>query len=282
MGEQSFVCGGHHSGNFLDRLTHGLLHAMDHAYGADDLCRRPGLLQKLDPRIKLVGALTLIVVSVAVKSLVVLAVMFLIAVALALMSHVTLSRLCKQIWLGVLTFTGMIALPAVFLVPGDVLVRTPVLGWPLTMQGIRSAAFLVGRAETAATFALLLVLCTPWPHVLKALRACRVPVVLVVILGMTHRYIFVFLTAASQMFEARRSRMVGRLDPRERRRVATASAGVLLSKALHMSTDIHLAMIARGYRGEVHLMDEFQAKLIDWIALSSVAAIAIFALWLQS
>jgi hypothetical protein len=39
------------------------------------------------------------------------------------------------------------------------------------------------RAETAATFSVLLVLCTPWSFVLKALRVLRLPIVLVVILG---------------------------------------------------------------------------------------------------
>ena len=47
-------------------------------------------------------------------------------------------------WAPVLLFTGAIALPAIVLVP----------------QGFRSAAFLVLRAETAATLSALLVLTT--------------------------------------------------------------------------------------------------------------------------
>ncbi len=271
-----------HDGAFLDRLADGLVRAMDHALDADDLARRDGLLQRLDPRVKLAGLMALIVVAVFVKSLAVLGGLFLIAVALALPSRVTLSRLAKQIWLKVFAFTILIALPAIFLVPGAVIARVPILLWPVTLQGVRSAAFLLGRAETAATFALLLILSTPWPHVLKALRIFRAPIVLVAILGMTHRYIFVFLESASQMFESRRSRMVGPLSPRDRRRVATATAGVLLDKALRLSTDVQLAMFARGYRGEVRLIDDFQTTPIDWLALAGFAAVASAALWLQA
>ena len=166
--------------------------------------------------------------------------------------------------------------------PGTVVARLPVLLWPVTLQGVRSATFLLGRAETAATFALLLILTTPWPHVLKALRVFRAPIVLVAILGMTHRYIFVFLESASRMFEARRSRMVGPLSPRDRRRVATATAGALLDKALHLSTDVQSAMVSRGYRGEVRLIDDFHTTPIDWLALAGFAAIAAAALWLQA
>jgi cobalt/nickel transport system permease protein len=269
-------------GAFLDRLAGGLVHAMDHALDADDLARRDGLLQRLDPRVKVAGLLTLIVVAVMVKSLVVLGGLFLVAIALALPSQVGLSRLAKQVWLKVLAFTILIALPAVFLVPGTVFARLPILHWPVTLQGVRSASFLLGRAETAATYALLLILCTPWPHVLKALRVFRAPIVLVVILGMTHRYIFVFLESASQMFASRRSRMVGPLSPRDRRRVATATAGALLDKSLHLSADVQSAMASRGYRGEVKLMDNFRTKPIDWLALAGFAAVASTALWLQA
>ncbi len=271
-----------HDGAFLDRLAGGLAHAMDHALDADDLSRRDGLLQRLDPRVKLAGLLTLIVVAVFVKSLAVLGGLFLVAVALALPSQVGLSRLARQIWLKVFAFTILIALPAIVLVPGTVIARVPVLLWPVTLQGVRSASFLVGRGETAATYALLLILCTPWPHVLKALRIFRAPIVLVAILGMTHRYIFVFLESASQMFASRRSRMVGPLSPRDRRRVATATAGVLLDKSLQLSADVQLAMASRGYRGEVRLIDDFHTTPIDWLALAGFAAIATAALWLQA
>ena len=80
------------------------------------------------------------------------------------------------------------------------------------------------RAETAATLSVLIVLCTPWNNVLKALRVLRLPTVLVVILGMTYRYIFLLLRTAHDMFESRRSRMVGQLDGRRAAADGTARA----------------------------------------------------------
>ena len=286
MAEQSFVRHdrhlGRHRGGFLDRLADGIAHALAHALDAEELARRDGFLQRLDPRVKLGAVVGFIVVAVVVKSLAVLAGLFLLTVVLALSSGIALRRLAGQVWIGVLAFTGLIALPALFLVPGDVLTTLPLLGWPVTHQGLRSAAFLVGRAETTATFALLLILSTPWAHLLKAFRAYRLPVVLVVILGMTYRYVFVLLTMAAQMFEARRSRMVGRLPPRDRRRLATATAGALLGKALDMSTEVHLAMISRGYRGEPRLIDDFRVGALDWAAAGGFLVISSLALWLQA
>ena len=101
-------------------------------------------------------------------------------------------------------------------------------------------------------------LTTPWAHILKALRVLRVPVVFVVILGMTYRYLFVILETALDMFESRKSRTVGTLDAADKRRLATATVGVLLSKSYQLSAEVHLAMQSRGFRGEVYVLRRFR------------------------
>lgn len=248
---------------------------------AEDLASRDGLLQSLDPRAKVAGALLMIIAASMLHSLIGLALLFAFAVTVALASHIPLTRLAKQVWLGVLAFTGVIALPSPFLVPGNVVTTLPVLHWTITEQGLRSAAFLIGRAETAATFAALLVLTTSWPHVMKAMRALGVPVAVVAVLGMTHRYIFVLMTTAAQMMEARRARQLGPLRPKDQRRLIAGSAGVLMSKTLAIAGDVHLAMIARGYRGEIRLIDDFQFRARDGAALLLAALVPATIFWMQ-
>lgn len=266
----------------IDRIAGGLAHALDHALEADDLALADGFLQRLDPRTKLVGLLGLVLLAVTARSLAVVVAVLALALLLAGASRVTVARLAIRSWLPVLAFTGLMALPALVTVPGTSLFALPFLGWPVTEQGLRSAALLVARAETAATCALLLVLCTPWTHVLKALRLFGMPPVLVVVLGMTHRYIFVLLRTAVAMTEARRARTVGRMTGRDGRRMATGCAGTLFARAMATSSDVHLAMISRGYRGEVHLMDEFRFGPLDWTALAGLAALVALALWAGS
>ena len=260
---------------------HGFAQAMEHALDAEALGVRSGFLQSLDPRTKLVGFFSLILSGVLTHSLLVLVALFLLALILAYFSHVTLARLSKQVWVSVLLFTGVLAVPAMVLVPGHSIWLLPLLHWNVTLQGLRSAAFLIGRAETSATFALLLILTTPWTHVLKAMRSLGAPVVLVALLGMTHRYIFVMLQTAIQMFEARRSRIVSPMDGAQQRKMVAAAAGVLLNKTFQLSTDVHLAMLARGYRGEVHLMNEFHTRRRDWLVLFFALAVPVLIFWWQ-
>lgn len=282
MGEQSFsghVGKGHHRGGFLERIANGLLEAMDHTLYAEDMAGSGGLLQRLDPRVKLSGTLLLIVAAVAARSLIAIVCLLVLATTLAVASRVRLSTVMARVWLSVLLFTGLLALPAIFLVPGDVIYRLPVVDWPITRQGIVSAAFLTSRALASASFAVLLILTTSWPHVLKALRVFHVPVVFIVILGMTHRYIFLFLQTAHDMFEARRSRMVGVLGRRETRRIAGAAAGVLLAKSINLGNDVYLAMLARGYRGRDFTLDDFAMRVHDWVALAAYAVVAGLVFW---
>jgi len=188
--------------------------------------------------------------------------------------------LTARVWLAVLAFTGAIALPAIFLTPGAALWRVPLVGWPVTPQGLRSAGFLILRAETAATLSMLLVLTTLWTRLLHSLRYFRAPVVIVAILGMSYRYMFLFLATARDMFESRESRIVGVLAPADRRRLAAASAGVLLGKTLQVSGEVHMAMQARGFRGEIRLLDELQMRPNDWLRLAAFVGAATLAVWL--
>jgi cobalt/nickel transport system permease protein len=42
-----------------------------------------------------------------------------------------------------------------------------------------------------------------------------------------------------------------------------------------------LAMLSRGYRGEVHLLDDFHARQRDWFALFPALALPALILWFQ-
>ena len=264
---------------FIERNLAGLTEALDHAALADEIARRGGWLQTLDPRAKIIGFSLLIAAAIGARHLAVVVGVLLAATGLALWSRVPVRVLTVQAWGGVLVFTGLMALPSVFLTPGPAMGVLPGLGWTVTSTGLRTAGLLVARAETTATFALTLVLTTRWTHVLKALRVLRLPTVIVVVLGMTHRYVFLLLNLAGDFFLARRSRIVGPLDAGQRRQVAAGAAGVLLGKSLQMSGEVYQAMQSRGFRGETHLLDDFRWEGRDTVALAGFGAAAALALW---
>ena len=187
--------------DFIEKTLNRLAESMGQAARADDSGADSGFLQRLDPRVKLAGFLGLIFAAAASQRLAVTAAILAVGLTLALASRV-LGPIAR-LWSGVLVFTGMLVLPAAVLTPGAPLFHLPWVGWPITDHGLRSAASLIARAETTATLAALLVLTTRWGHLLKALRVLRVPALLVVILGMTYRFIFVLLGSARDFARAK-------------------------------------------------------------------------------
>jgi len=70
------------------------------------------------------------------------------------------------------------------------------------------------------------------------------------------------------------------LSARQRRKVAASSAGVLLDRSVQFSGEVYSAMQARGFRGEIYTLDDFQMNPRDWGALVLFVALATIALLL--
>jgi cobalt/nickel transport system permease protein len=275
---------GHHHARgrrgFIEHTIDGLHSAMDRAMYADRSASGRGALQQLDPRVKVAGLAALILASAMAAKLWVVAAVLLAALILAAISYLSIWMIATRVWFATLTFTAAFAVPALFLTPGTIVYMIPGLLWTITSQGLTAAGFLILRSETAATLALVLVFTTPWMHILKALRLFRVPVVFVVILGMTCRYILLLLENAHEMFESRKSRTVGPMTRGEQRRIAIASTGALLSRTFHLSNEVYLAMQSRGFRGEVYILDDFRMQTMDWAAATGFASLTAALVWM--
>lgn len=265
--------------HFIQSTLQGFTRALSKALLSEQVANEKGLLQQLDPRVRVVGMLALVISVVMCRRLEIVAALFALAVAIATASRVSLLSLAKRVWIVVLAFTGLIALPALFTTPGEAIVSLPVTHSSMTAQGLRTALFLILRVETAATLTTVLVLSTPWTYTLKALRSLYLPAEVVTMLAMTHRYVFLLLETANQMFESRQSRTVGVLTGAESRRVAARTAGVLLSKSMELSQDVYLAMLSRGFRGEVQLLTDFKMKMRDFAGLAAFLCAACLAVW---
>lgn len=239
---------------FLERTLADLTLILDRSYAADAAGSGTGVLQRLDPRVKLASALVLILHAALTHRVSTVAAILIAATTLALVSRLPPAPILR-LWLTVGLLAALLAIPA----------------WWIT-GNISVAAKLVVRPLASSTIAAVLVLSTPWQHVLKAMRQFGVPVTAVVLIGMSYRYIVLFLQTAIEMTNARRSRTMGRLRIADRRRLAMSGVGVLLEKALGLAQEVHLAMQARGYRGEVFVLDEFAIARRDWLALTGLLA----------
>jgi cobalt/nickel transport system permease protein len=264
--------------SFVERTIGGGSDLLRQALFSDDTAAQRGLLQRLEPRVKLVALFGVLVVSAFVRHIPVLVGMYTATLALAAASKLSLSFFVKRVWLFVPVFTGIVVLPATLNVVTHGNVVVPLGTWfghpiGLTQQGLTAAGLIVARVATSISLVVLLTLTTPWPRLLAALRALRVPRMFILVLGMAYRYLFHLLDAVSDMYTARKARTVGRdRDVASGRAFVAASAGALFGKAHALSDEVHLAMVARGYTGDARTVNAVRVGMIDAaFALACVA-----------
>jgi len=263
----------------IERTLADITNTLEQSLFAEEIARRRGLLQALDPRVKVVSIILLLIAVSLSRSLAVIVGLYFITLVLAWLSSVPMGFFVKRVWLFMPFFTGIIAIPAFFITPGPPLVYLP-LGLVITRTGALTALFLLLRVSTSVSLAVLLVLTTPWNSVLKALGVLHVPDVFVLILGMTFRYIYLLLHTTNDMLLSRKSRIVGQLNGADERRLIAASAGTLLSKSLHLSGEVYLAMQSRGFQDYPRTMDTFKMRMGDWAWGAAMVLIAGLAIWL--
>lgn len=266
------------SESFLAKNISHITHTLESVLFSEDLGRAPGLLQGLDPRVKVVTFLLFIVTVSLTRSLPILAFMLFMILALSFLSKVPLGFFLKRVLLFIPIFTAVIAIPALFITPGDPLatVGSKVI---ITEQGARTAEFLVLRVVDSLSFGVLLILTTPWTRLLVALRWFRFPSLIVATVGMTYRYIFLLLHTVNTMFLARRSRTVGGFSGAENRRWLARALTTTLAKSHHLSEEVYLAMLSRGYRGEAVALDNLSFRRRDFFWGAFALATAFILLW---
>jgi cobalt/nickel transport system permease protein len=264
--------------DFVERTLAEIHRTLQQTLFAEQTARQRGLLQSLDPRLKILAALLILLAIGLSHSLIVIAALYLFILILAIASRVPLVFFVARVWILVGFFTGLIALPALFLTPGHALVHLP-LGLTITQTGGHTALFLLLRVGTSVSTATALVLTTPWNSVLKALGVLHIPAVIILILGMSFRYILLLLDVADNMFLSRKSRLLRRMSGPEERRLLAATVGTLLGKSLHLSGEVYLAMQSRGFRYYPRTLDTFRLRRIDWAAGALVMIVAGLAVW---
>src|SRR4051794_1228602 len=104
--------------DFVARTITGVTSAVEQAVYSEELARANGLLQRADPRVKVVLCLLAIMVAAFTRSQAVLLVLYGLTVLLALASSITPAFLVKRVLLGIPLFAAIIYVPALFLVPG--------------------------------------------------------------------------------------------------------------------------------------------------------------------
>lgn len=169
------------------------------------------------------------------------------------------------------------AIPIIFTLQGAPIFTLTLGSWTLTVTqtGMERFISIAFKSWTSVQAAIVLTGTTPFPDLLLAMRSVKVPRMLVTIFGMMWRYLFVLGDETLRMMRARASRS-GQSDTPGfktggsiiwRAHVTGGMAGSLFIRALERSDRIYMAMVARGYDGDVRSLAQPETSLLNWLVL---------------
>lgn len=264
--------------DFVAKTLHELAGTARESLLTERYAQQQGMLQRLDPRVKVVALLGFVVLASSLHRWYVLLGLGATVLLLAALSGIPLKLLLKRAGTAVAFFGGVIALPATLNVvtPGPalwVLSREPYLA--VTEPGLAASGLLILRMGVAVSCVLLLVMTTRWNELLRGLRTLCMPRIFIVVLAMTYRYLALLLQSAEEMFIARQSRTVGRTAGGQNRRFLGGVIGALFGKSLALTEEVHAAMLSRGWTGEVRALQPLRLRVVDlaWLAVMGLIAV---------
>jgi cobalt/nickel transport system permease protein len=271
----------HGKKGFVGKTIDGIFGFLEEAFISESNSRRHGLLQSLDPRAKLISILAVIFATSLIGNLRVLIFIYILTLIFAYLSKIEVGFFIKRVWLFIPVFAGIIALPMIFniFLPGDPLYQVAYLGQgahlgPLmlpesifiTRQGLNAAVIFTMRVATCVSAVVLLFITTPQQILFKSLRTVGVPKIYVLTMEMAYRYVFLLMDLVRELYVAKKARTIRARGMFEEQKWVGGRMGYTLIRSLDMSEKVHMAMMSRGFSGEVHIMQEFKMQNRDYIA----------------
>jgi cobalt/nickel transport system permease protein len=233
-----------------------------HAHPFDPYISSASPVHTLDPRIKL-GLVLSFLLGVALTPHGAWAALILFFASLAsavVLSGISPLRILRRSLIG-LPF-ALAAFPLIFTTEGAAWFSLHAGSWTITAtsEGLLRFLSIAVKSWISVQAALLLSATTPFPDLLLALRAFRIPQLLVSVIGLMWRYLFVLADEAIRLMRARDARS-GVLAGRRpgggviwRARVAGGMAGSLFIRGFDRADRVYAAMLARGYDGETRAL----------------------------
>ncbi len=280
----------HGKKGFVGKTIDGIFGFLEEAFVSESYAKRAGLLQSLDPRTKLISILAVVFASSLIQDLKLLIFVYALTLLFAYLSKIDVGFFIKRVWLFIPIFAGIIAFPMIFniFIPGDPLIRVAYLGagahlgpiWLpdsiyITKQGVLAAVVFTMRVATCVSAVVLLFITTPQQILFKSLRTVGVPKVYVLTLEMAYRYIFLLMDLVREMYVAKKARTIKAGGIFEEQRWVGGRMGYTLIRSLDMSEKVHMAMVSRGFSGDVKIMQEFKMHNRDYVAGTMAVSLSI-------
>ncbi|WP_084964819.1 cobalt ECF transporter T component CbiQ [Thermoactinospora rubra] len=233
---------------------------------------RPGdsVVHRLPPQCKLVAvfAFAIVVVATPRERMWAFGLYAVLLGVVAALARVPLPYILRRLVIEVPFVLFAFLIPVIGL--GE---RTTVLGVSLSVPGLWAAWNILAKATLGVVASILLAATTEPRTLLLGAQRLRVPTLLVQIAMFMLRYMDVIVDEMRRMRVARESRGFEARNVRHIPVVAR-SAGALFIRSYERGERVHLAMLSRGYTGQLPVLQEMSASARQWLVAAALPAAA--------
>ena len=218
-----------------------------------------GWLHRLDPRVKVIVTLLLIlgILLTPERAWPAYPLLWAVLGSMAVASRLGVWRLARLGGLALPFVLAAVALP--FTLPGHAVIT--IGGLTVSDAGLARLVSILLKSWLSVQAALLLSLTTPFTDLLWAFTSLRLPDTLIAIIAVMYRYLFTLQDEAQRLIRARAARS-GTLPGYPaggnllwRARSAGGMVGSLFLRSFERSERVYTAMLARGYDGKMRRLN---------------------------
>ncbi|MFA5354841.1 MAG: cobalt ECF transporter T component CbiQ [Thermodesulfovibrionales bacterium] len=240
--------------------------------------KRDNLLSRMDARVKLGFALCLLLMVLSSKGFLFPLIISAVSLGLCIWMRIPLRTFLLRFSEPLFITTVVIGLK-LFFGGKEPLFSCTLAGMTITgyVDGLREGLLIGSRIIGTVSVVGVLGLTTPFTEIMAGLSWFRVPRGFIEISLFAYRYIFVLLEEAMVIYNAQKNRL-GYVSFRKGLSSFGTLAGSLVIKAFDHSHNTTVAMVQRGYDGNIPLMKHRSFRRSE-VAVSALLIIALGVIW---
>jgi cobalt/nickel transport system permease protein len=248
------------------------MHHFNHQKGSNHI------LSRIDPRVKLLSALAMLVMVISGKGLIFPLGVAVIGVSLCLFMGIRPKAIAFRFAEPGFIIV-MVVLLKLFCTGHTPLFSFNILGFEMVghSEGLAEGLLIASRIAGAVVIVTALSFSTPFTELMAAFAWLRVPGEFIEIALFAWRYLFMLFDDARVIYSAQKNRL-GYLNYRQGLRSFGTLTGSLVVKAFDNSRNIATAMQQRGYDGSMPMLKHKPFKAVE-VSASIAVLVCLAMLW---
>jgi cobalt ECF transporter T component CbiQ len=276
--------------SFLDKTILNSASAVKSIYLQAENAAIENIIQKINPYVKLISLIYLVVVISIVHNLYEQVLISVFVFLLYLLARFKVFQVYRKIFFLAFIFGFLIVFPASLniITPGKIIFNLITFDKPLhfwiyeipqnigfTENGFQVVLLVFLRVLNSVSFALLIVFTTHFSSFIKSFKIIGVPDTFLMIISLAYKYIFILSQTIEETYFALKSRLAGNVKSKNIRNLIGGRIFFIFKKSKVIYENTYLAMVSRGYSGKVKLYSRYHFTSADLVSVILIAAVSI-------